>query len=78
VIDNPESPSMVRGAGTGAALAGLKPVVEFMTSTSPCRRSTTSSSRRPKDAYMSGGQRAARLVSRSRMALARASGAPQE
>ena len=48
VIDTPITEHGFAGVGVGAAFAGLKPIVESMTLTSRCRRSITSSIRRPR------------------------------
>src|SRR3569833_240292 len=48
VIDTPITEHGFAGVGVGAAMAGLKPIVDFMTSTSPCRRWTRSSTRPPR------------------------------
>src|SRR5471030_1136059 len=46
VVDTPITEQGFAGLGVGAALAGLKPIVEFMTLTSPCRPSIRSSTPR--------------------------------
>jgi len=48
IRDTPLSESCFVGAGIGAALAGMRPIVEIMRSTSPCWRSTRSSTTRPR------------------------------
>jgi pyruvate dehydrogenase E1 component beta subunit len=46
VVDTPITEHGFTGVGVGAAFTGLRPIVEFMTFISRCRRSTRSSIRR--------------------------------
>ena len=56
VIDTPITELGFAGLGVGAAMAGLRPVIEFMTSTSRSSPPTRSSTHAAKMLYMSGGQ----------------------
>jgi len=71
VIDTPITEYGFAGLGVGAAMAGLKPIVEFMTS--PCRRSTTSSTRPPRRSTCPAVRLNARSCSAARTALRPAS-----
>jgi pyruvate dehydrogenase E1 component beta subunit len=72
VIDTPITEHGFAGLGTGAALAGLKPVVEFMTFNF-AMRSTTSSIRRPRRSTCRAARWAARSCSAAPTARRRAS-----
>jgi pyruvate dehydrogenase E1 component beta subunit len=64
VIDTPITEHGFAGLGTGAALAGLKPVVEFMTFNFAMQAMDHLINSAAKTRYMSGGQMAVQIVFR--------------
>jgi pyruvate/2-oxoglutarate/acetoin dehydrogenase E1 component len=70
VIDTPITEHGFAGLGIGAALAGLKPVVEFMTFNFAMQAMDQLINSAAKTLYMSGGQMGCQIVFRGRMAQA--------
>jgi pyruvate dehydrogenase E1 component beta subunit len=64
VIDTPITEHGFAGLGTGAALAGLKPIVEFMTFNFAMQAIDQIINSAAKTLYMSGGQMGAQIVFR--------------
>jgi pyruvate dehydrogenase E1 component beta subunit len=64
VVDTPITEHGFAGLGTGAALAGLKPIVEFMTFNFALQAVDQIINSAVKTRYMSGGQMAASIVFR--------------
>src|SRR5256886_6435886 len=64
VIDTPITEHGFAGVGVGAAMAGLKPIVEFMTFNFAMQAIDQSISSAAKTLYMSGGQMGAPIVFR--------------
>ena len=73
VIDTPITEHGFAGLGVGAALAGLKPIVEFMTFNFAMQAIDQIINSAAKTLYMSGGQMGARSCSAARTAPPRAS-----
>ena len=73
VIDTPITEHGFAGLGVGAALAGLKPIVEFMTFNFAMQAMDQLINSAAKTLYMSGGQMAARSCSAGRTGRPRGS-----
>ena len=73
VIDTPITEHGFAGVGVGAAMAGLKPIVEFMTFNFAMQAIDQIINSAAKTHYMSGGQMGCGSCSAGRTALPRAS-----
>src|SRR5487761_820529 len=75
VLDTPISESAIAGAGLGAAIAGLKPVIEIMYMDFINEAADQIVNHVPKVHFMSGGKLKAPLVIRTQFSLGRSTGA---
>jgi pyruvate/2-oxoglutarate/acetoin dehydrogenase E1 component len=75
VLDTPISEDAIAGAGLGAAIAGLKPVVEIMYMDFINEAADQIVNHVPKVHFMSGGKLKAPLVVRTQFSLGRSTGA---
>jgi pyruvate/2-oxoglutarate/acetoin dehydrogenase E1 component len=75
VLDTPISENAIAGAGLGAAIAGLKPVIEIMYMDFINEAADQIVNHVPKVHFMSGGKLKAPLVIRTQFSLGRSTGA---